>query len=85
MTGRDLHPLPLSDALAVVSGQRGGHLVVTMSEGQWDALLSAAYDLGCILLELDKQERPLRAYQKLSSKGNTTDTRRGEWPRSETH
>lgn len=42
-------------------------VVVTMSEGQWDALLEAAYDQGFILLELDDHERPVRAYRR---KGN---------------
>jgi hypothetical protein len=36
----------------------------TMSEGQWDTLLQAAYDLGFVLLELDDEERLLRAYRK---------------------
>jgi hypothetical protein len=38
-----------------------------MSEGQWDALLSAAYAQGCILLELDADERPVRAFQRKST------------------
>lgn len=37
---------------------------VTMSVGQWDALLQAAYDSGFTLLELDRREKPIRAYRK---------------------
>jgi hypothetical protein len=35
-----------------------------MSIGQWDALLSAFYAQGAILLELDDEERPVAAYRK---------------------
>jgi hypothetical protein len=35
----------------------------TMSIGQWDSTLQAAYDLGYVLLELDDDERVLRAYR----------------------
>jgi hypothetical protein len=35
-----------------------------MTEGQWDGLLSAAYDNGWVLLELDENEVPVRAYRK---------------------
>jgi hypothetical protein len=40
-------------------------VIITMSEGQWDGLLQAAYDTGAILLELDRKERPVRAYQRM--------------------
>jgi hypothetical protein len=53
---RDLRPFPLSDI--------GGQRVMTMTEGQWDGLLSAAYEQGWILLELDADDRPVRAYRK---------------------
>jgi hypothetical protein len=59
---RDLHPFPLADVLLL--GSQPKQLVVTMAEGQWDGLLSAAYELGWILLELDEDETPLRAYKK---------------------
>lgn len=58
---RDLRPLPLDEVLPI--GTRPG-LVITMSEGQWDAMLSAAYAAGWILLELDEHERPVKAYRK---------------------
>jgi hypothetical protein len=38
--------------------------MVTMSTGQWDALLAAAYEAGWTLLELDADEVPVRAYRK---------------------
>ena len=63
-THRDLHPLPLDEALAYFLRKRTGAVVVTMAEGQWDGLLSAAYDNGWVLLELDKDEVPVRAYRK---------------------
>ena len=54
---RDLRPIPLSQAF-------GNGPVITMSAGQWDALLSTAYEQGWTLLELDVDERPVRAYRK---------------------
>ena len=35
-----------------------------MSRNQWDRLLEGLYAAGSILLELDNEERPVRAYQK---------------------
>jgi alkanesulfonate monooxygenase SsuD/methylene tetrahydromethanopterin reductase-like flavin-dependent oxidoreductase (luciferase family) len=55
---RDLTPFPLAEVIAP------GQPVITMSEGQWDATLAAAYADGWILLELDDTERPIRAYRK---------------------
>lgn len=54
---RDLRRVPLSEAWS-------GGRVITMSVGQWDALLSAAYERGWTLLELDERERPVRAYRR---------------------
>lgn len=59
---RDLRPIPLAEAMDFAAAGRAS--VVTMSEGQWDGLLSAAYERGWILLELDADERPKRAYRK---------------------
>lgn len=42
----------------------GGHCAITMSPGQWDNLLQSAYDSGWILLEVDENEKPIRAYRK---------------------
>jgi hypothetical protein len=35
-----------------------------MSRGQWDTLLQAAYDVGFVLVELDDDERPVKAYRR---------------------
>ncbi len=59
---RDLRPFPLAEVLPL--GSRPGQLVMTMAEGQWDGMLAGAYAAGFILLELDDDERPLRAYRK---------------------
>jgi len=59
---RDLCPFPLADVLPL--GSRPGQLVMTMGVGQWDGMLSAAYAAGFILLELDENEQPVRAYRK---------------------
>jgi hypothetical protein len=58
---RGLTPFPLADVLPL---GRPGQLVMTMSEGQWDPLLASAYEAGWILLELDDDERPARAFRK---------------------
>jgi hypothetical protein len=58
-TRRDLRPIPLS-AVTWAPGQ----CVITLSVGQWDVLLAEAYQAGFILLELDDNEIPLRAYQR---------------------
>lgn len=55
-----LRPIPLTEALPL----RPATVTLTMSTGQWDALLQAAYDRGCVLLELDDEERPVHAYQR---------------------
>jgi hypothetical protein len=39
-------------------------LFITMSVGQWDGLLEAAYDTGATLLELDDDENPVKAYRR---------------------
>jgi len=39
-------------------------VIITMSTGQWDRFLQAAYDYGHTLLELDENEIPVKAYQK---------------------
>ena len=57
MYTRDLKLFPLADALKASR-------VMTMAIGQWNALLSAAYEQGWILLEVDDNEVPVRAYRK---------------------
>lgn len=61
---RDLKPLAITAAFAAL--QQGGR-VMTMGVGQWDSLLAAAYEQGWILLELDNNEVPVRAYRKGST------------------
>ena len=56
-----LRRVPLADVLPLGSRPVA---VVTMSIGQWDALLQTSYDGGFLLLELDDRERPVAAYQK---------------------
>ncbi len=53
-----LHPIPL-DAVTFAPGT----ITLTMSIGQWDALLAEAYRRGHTLLELDADERPVAAYR----------------------
>jgi hypothetical protein len=59
-----LTPFPVADALKALSGGMPGARIITMDTGQWDALLSAAYEQGWILLEVDDNEVPVRAYRK---------------------
>lgn len=40
-----------------------GKMICTMSEGQWDVPLDVFYKNGAILLELDDNEMPVRAFQ----------------------
>lgn len=54
----ELHEIPISSAL------NRGIFTVTMSVGQWDQFLQSAYDAGAALIELDRNETPVRAYQK---------------------
>lgn len=37
---------------------------MTVSRGQWDALIESAYKRGWVLLEMDENEKAVRAYQK---------------------
>jgi hypothetical protein len=53
-----LREIPLTE-VSIDAGQ----VLITMSEGQWDGLLAAAYAQGYTLLELDANERPVRAYR----------------------
>ena len=60
MTRPALREIPLGEAVPL----KAGTVTVTMSAGQWDGLLQAAYDGGFVLLELDDDELPVRAFQK---------------------
>lgn len=67
---RDLNPFPLEEAMNALSGGIPRARLMTMSVGQWDGLLSAAYEAGFILLELDANEQPVNSYRR----GNGNDT-----------
>ena len=54
----ELNEIPIGEAI------NRGIFTVTMSTGQWDGFLQSAYDAGAALIELDKNELPVRAYQK---------------------
>jgi hypothetical protein len=69
---RDLHPMRLDEALKALSIAAPRTRMMTMSDGQWDPLLSAAYEQGWILLELDEKEQPVRAYRKAGPRESTT-------------
>jgi hypothetical protein len=62
---RDLHPVPLAEVWPPRPGN--AILLITMGVGQWDATLLAAYEAGWVLLELDDDEQPVRAYRKAPS------------------
>jgi hypothetical protein len=53
-----LHEIPLSEVKFLPRT-----VTLTMSIGQWDALLAEAYQRGHTLLELDANERPVAAYR----------------------
>ncbi len=55
-----LNPIPLGSFQIMQPGQ----VTLTMTQGQWDALLQANYDRGGVLLELDWSENPVAAYQR---------------------
>lgn len=61
-----LRQIPLAEGIL-----RPGEATVTVSVGQWDAIHQAAYDAGCLLLELDDDEQPVALYQ---STGRTAST-----------
>lgn len=54
-----LHSIPLAEVRLIP-----GVVIITMSVGQWDALLAEAYRRGHTLLELDENERPIGAYRQ---------------------
>ncbi len=59
----ELNEIPLHSAIAkLLDG--GGGLAITMSPGQWDALLDEGYNRNALLLEIDQNEQPVKAYQR---------------------
>jgi len=61
LTRPPLRAIPLADLLPLGSRRV---CIITMSVGQWDAVLSSSYEVGFVLLELDDDERPVGAYQR---------------------
>jgi len=59
-----LREVPLTTALQSLH-TRPPTCFITMARGQWDAMLSAAYDAGWVLIEVDDNEQPQAAYQRL--------------------
>lgn len=55
---------PILNEIPLEGGIFESGLIVTMSPGQWDRLLAAAYDRGATLLELNDNEIPVRAYRR---------------------
>jgi len=53
-----LNEVPLSTNILEKPG-----VSITMSTGQWDCLLQAGYEAGFLLIELDENERPVKAYR----------------------
>jgi hypothetical protein len=61
-----LRRVPLAEVLPL--GVRP-EVYLTMRRRQWDALLARGYEAGCILLELDAQERPVAAFHRNGTSG----------------
>jgi hypothetical protein len=61
----ELNTISLDDAMNSLLGGKP-LCFVTMSPGQWDGILQAAYDTGWVLIEVDDAEIPVRAYRKKS-------------------
>lgn len=58
-----LNEVPLDAVMTALLGGKPS-VNITMSPGQWDKLLQAAYDAGHNLIEVDDNEIPVRAYRK---------------------
>jgi hypothetical protein len=56
-----LAEIPLASVWPPREGE--GHCFATVSIGQWDSLLQAAYDTGFTLLELDDEENIVKAFR----------------------
>lgn len=60
---RHLNEMDIEEAVTGMLNATGG-LFITMSPGQWDTLLQSVYDRGGVLIELDENEIPVKAYQR---------------------
>lgn len=56
---------PILNEVPLNTTMRPATINITMSPGQWDGLLKAAYDHGAFLIEVDENEIPVKAYRKL--------------------
>ena len=65
----DLRSIPLATVLPIRPGL--GEMI-TMARDQWDGLLSAAYADGWVLLEMDEQDQPVKAYQREDAGASAT-------------
>lgn len=45
-----------------MAGRRPGSAIITIDVGAWSEMLAACYDNGWILVEMDEDERPVRAF-----------------------
>ena len=59
-----LNEVSLADVMESMLGGGKPSVNITMSRGQWDGFLQAAYDAGHNLIEMDNNEIPGRAYRK---------------------
>lgn len=60
----ELNEVPLS---TTIFGTGKPSVNITMSQGQWDGFLQAAYESGHYLIELDDNEIPVKAYRRLNT------------------
>lgn len=61
----DLVGMHFAEAMAEIAFAYPPCLMVTMSIGQkWDNLLAGAYEVGGMILEVDEDEKVVRAFQK---------------------
>lgn len=61
----ELNMIDLNEAIANVTSGREKK-IITLSPGQWDKMLAETYTGGWLLLEIDQNEQPVRAYQRLT-------------------
>ena len=58
-----LNEMPLNVVMESLLGGKPS-VNITMSQGQWDGFLQAAYDADHNLIELDENGIPVKAYRK---------------------
>lgn len=66
MSRPKLAPVPLVQVLPL----RPGLCYLTVSPGQWDVTTREAYRAGWVLLEMDDDDRPRRAYRRPAAERN---------------